>query len=495
MDRDQESLRFSLSEEISFYAEALSRLPHEELSDRLKELEFAERIFQFPLPAGELKTASQIRAALERLRGLSNDLYSKAQHIRAGGGPASVCSENLQQYQASQKRQEMYRRRLTNGNATSSRDIKRAKYFCDADVMQRIAIDRRYRCALITITLPKYMHNESSGDDVNLDHVISTSDGAKYLKKCWKAFDPGNECFGFTVLQMHKSGLPHLHAVLFYPPEKETKLRKLFHEKMKKSGAGLSHFSVKNEELSGDGNRAISYLSQGVGDEPSQAAFSRSNGVAVRAIQPFGVCLHTTLFNELNRRVPELKSGGDLFQSLHAVLADRKLVTSEKKYRFIRDFVPRIDVILESVKSESGKSRKKIIGIKDQVSGEEIYWNEKEPTQEFRHRVEGEYNAVNIKLTSIQKNDPTLTRVPMSADVRSRRFEVKITCVARSCVREPVVVFPALLSRVAAIVVQSPGEIGLVCQVRSCRHYARIRAPPNSTSTYMKMNDIDCECQ
>jgi hypothetical protein len=339
MDRGQESIRFWSSEEISCYAEALSRLSYEELSDRLQELEFAGRIFKFPLPAGKLKSASQIRAALERLRGLSNDLYSKAQHIRAGGGPVSVCSENLQQYQASQNRQEMYRRHLTNGNAASSRDIKRAKYFCDADVMQRMAIDRQYRCALITITLPKFMHNESSGDGANLDNVMSTSDGAKYLKKCWKAFDPRNDCFGFSVLQMHKSGLPHLHAILFYPPENEAELRKLFHAKMAKAGAGISHFSVKDEELAGDGNRAISYLSQGVGDKPSQAAFSRSNGVAARAIQPFGICLYTTLFDELNRRVSELKGGGDFFQSLHELLADRNLVASEKKYRFIRDFI------------------------------------------------------------------------------------------------------------------------------------------------------------
>jgi hypothetical protein len=201
--------------------------------------------------------------------------------------------------------------------------------------------------------------------------------------------------------------------------------------------------------------------------------------------------LHTTLFNELNRRVFALKAGGAFFQSLHDLLTGRKLVTSEKKYKFIRDFIPRVEVIRETVKSESGKSREKIIGIKDQVSGKEIYWKEKEPLHDSRSRAEDENNAVNIKLTSSQKHDAKLTRVPMSADVRSRRFEVKITCIARSCVIEPVVVFPALLSRVAAIVVQSPGEIGLVCQVRSCRHYAPIRAPPNSTSTYMKMNDID----
>lgn len=495
MDRDQESLRFWSPEDISYYAEVLSHLSIDELSDQLKELEFADRIFKFPLQADQLTTASQIRAALERLKGLSNDLHSKAKSIRAGGGPASVCNENLRQYQASQKRQEAYRKHLTNGNAASYRDIKRAKYFCDADVMHRRAIDLRYRCSLLSLTLPDHMHNELQDDGVNLDDLTSTNDGVKYLKKCWRAFNPGSECFGFTVLQMHKSGLPHLHAVLFYPPEKETELRKLFQVKMKKAGAGLSHFSVRDEELSGDGNRAISYLSEGVGDDPNQAAFSRSNGVAARTIQPFGICLHTTLFNELNRRVFALKAGGAFFQSLHDLLTGRKLVTSEKKYKFIRDFIPRVEVIRETVKSESGKSREKIIGIKDQVSGKEIYWKEKEPLHDSRSRAEDENNAVNIKLTSTQKYDAKLTRVPMSADVRSRRFEVKITCIARSCIREHVTVLHTQLFRVAAIVVQMPREIGYACRARSCRHGARIRAPPDSnTGMYAKLNDIDYEC-
>lgn len=479
MDRDQKSFRFWTSEDIRYYSEVLSRLPRDKLSDKLKRFEFSERIFTFPLAEGHFNTATQIRSALERLKGLSNDLYAKAKHIRAGGVPDSICTENLREYKARQNRQEAYRRYFKKGNVTSSRDIKRAKYFCDADVMQRIAIDRQYRCALLTITLPGSMHNKSSSNGVNMDDVISTREGSKYLKRCWKAFKPGSESFGFTVLQLHKNGSPHLHAALFYPPEKEAELRNLFKKRMKKAGAGLSHFSVKDEELSGDGNRAISYLSKGVGDEQNQAAFSRSNGVDVRSIQPFGICLHTSLFNEISRHVSELKDGGAFFQSLHDLMANRNLMVSNKKYKFICDFLPEIDVISESVKSDSGKSRKKIIGIRYKASGEEILWHKKmEPVQDFIGRKEAENDSVNIKITSIQKQDVQLTRFPVSADFKSGRIEVKITCIAHSCVREQVMVFSALFPIIAVTVVSVTRGKGITCEAQRCRHDARIRAPP-----------------
>ncbi|QSR35799.1 hypothetical protein CFI10_12455 [Marinobacterium iners] len=269
-------------------------LPTSERSAAIEKIEFSERIFDFPIKDKLVHSERQVRSILVRISGVAHDIHFKAIHSKNTSISNHVSPKNRSYYKSSINRRESYRARHAGSNKKSYYDVKKAKYWCDAYVLNALAYSLGFRCALITITALKE-HHESG--------LISTAEIVRILNKAFKKFTSTlrrkykNKGFGFKVIQLHENGIPHLHAAIFYDASYEAEIKKALHASLKSEPVGFHQFKTSEEGYEKDHNKVISYLSRDVADENSDAALSKFNGCASRSFEIFGKNLKTALFD------------------------------------------------------------------------------------------------------------------------------------------------------------------------------------------------------
>jgi hypothetical protein len=121
-----------------------------------------------------------------------------------------------------------------------SASLNPKKYFAEintrVNTLVNNAKEKGYMPVFVTLTLPSYFHRKK--EDGSL--YISPNESAKALSNVWAKFlrlkifehlknDFGEAMTYFRVYEPHKSGVPHLHAMLFIPAEYVLKVKKRFY--------------------------------------------------------------------------------------------------------------------------------------------------------------------------------------------------------------------------------------------------------------------------
>ena len=124
---------------------------------------------------------------------------------------------------------------------TYSANLNPKKYFAEinnrVNTMVSNAKDQGLKPIFITITAPSNYHRKYDNGDLH----INPNDTAKDLTQIWNKFtnlqvfqkmkkELNISLTYFRVYEPHKSGVPHLHALLFLPPEYILRVKKKFYE-------------------------------------------------------------------------------------------------------------------------------------------------------------------------------------------------------------------------------------------------------------------------
>lgn len=447
--------------EISIYADFLLRLPLEYLKKYIAGIEHSSFFIKSINKIDNQYTKRQIKNILEKIRGISNDLNYRKFTSERGRPSYNICQQNKNRYVNKKKRANHYKRIFNIDRKATDFEIKRAKYLCDTDVILRFAVDKNYKSALATITpsgTNEYELNPHYNEGQELYSIESTAEIIKNLKEAFQRFtkklrnQKGQKCFGYYVIERQKNGKPHLHGMIFFPPEKERKIKKAFDESVQSQGAGRSDLSMCHEKLSHRGNKGISYLLKEIGNEETSAMLSMQNGVAVRQFSTFGLKLKTNLFDTIYRNINSLNNKA--FQELHNLISDKTLKPSYKKYIFIRDFIKNLRPITKVV----GGSRKSIVGIEDLATGNIVFFNSRnidvlsnESKSKSSSSLHGNRHF-KLKLTSNRKEvilhlEKKLSNlIKGSHGYRVSLKEPQFTCVTYSFEKESVIFLSSLIN-------------------------------------------------
>jgi len=386
-------------------------LPKGERSAEIENIEFSKRIFDFPLKHALVHSERQIRSILVRISGVAHDLRFKSESSKNIYSTDLVSSKNKDEHKLSVNRRENYRARYGGYSNKSYYEIKESKYWCDAYVLNILACDAGFKCALITITAQKEYHDSN---------LFSTAEIVKILNGVFKNFTSKlrrnfrDSAFGFKVIQFHKSGTPHLHSAIFYDPGYEKDIRKLLGSSLKNEPIGYHQFKPSSDEYDKDNNKIISYLSHDISNEDCEAALSKFNGCSSRSFQVFGKCLKTTLFDNLTKKLKFLHGKGGVFEEIYDLLASGEL-SSKKKYTFLKKFASKILPIERNVVSRSGMPRTEVIGLKCVVTSQQILWAKDDESCDFHYHRQNEVEdsttnqkienvTVNVSLTSVGRS-------------------------------------------------------------------------------------------
>jgi hypothetical protein len=121
-----------------------------------------------------------------------------------------------------------------------SASLNPKKYFAEINTRVNTLVnnskEKGFMPVFVTLTLPSYFHRKK--EDGSL--YISPNESAKALSNVWAKFlrlkifehlknDFGEAMTYFRVYEPHKSGVPHLHAMLFIPTEYILKVKKRFY--------------------------------------------------------------------------------------------------------------------------------------------------------------------------------------------------------------------------------------------------------------------------
>ena len=126
-------------------------------------------------------------------------------------------------------------------NNTYSANLNPKKYFAEinnrVNTMVAKAKDQGLKPIFITITAPSSFHRKYKNGDLE----VNPNDTAKEITQIWNKFtnlqvfqkmkkDLNISLTYFRVYEPHKSGVPHLHALLFLPSAYILKVKKKFYE-------------------------------------------------------------------------------------------------------------------------------------------------------------------------------------------------------------------------------------------------------------------------
>lgn len=450
MDRYGTSLQSLSDSEIDFLANQWAFLETSVISELFEGIRFSSRILSFPLRDQQVGSARQIRSLLFRIKAIENEIVQKQSDKIIGKSDRIICDKNLESYERSTNARNEYISKKLKKRFHKDAEIKKYKFLCDAYVMNHFAFDLGYKCALLTITLPREMQIVSL--DRDLSGVKSTNECIHFLNSTYKKFTkkiPSDELvFGIKVIELDTKGVPHAHVILFYAPSSEKSICRLFKSTMKDSGAGFSHFAKAKENFSINGNKAISYCAGDLDDTVTNAVLSRHNGTSCRQHQAFGLKLHTTLFDKIITNIQSLKNQKGFLGEIYKTLTS-DLKTSEKKYIFIKDIYPNIKPIKCRMVSIYGNERFDIIGIKCIDTGLEATWtcsnelDQKQSTENKNQNHESEFCAqkkeedkiVNVKLSSIETLN-LISQQMLSAILIPLKNTNRRPCTLSQCLKE-----------------------------------------------------------
>lgn len=130
---------------------------------------------------------------------------------------------------------------------TYSANINPKKYFSEinnrVNSLHRYGRDNGLMAVFITITAPSSLHQKKLDGSLN----INPNETAKFLSSMWHKFtslqvirkmkkDTGNGLIYFRVYEPHKSGVPHIHAMVYIPKRWVLLVKKAFYKHFKKVG-------------------------------------------------------------------------------------------------------------------------------------------------------------------------------------------------------------------------------------------------------------------
>jgi hypothetical protein len=122
-----------------------------------------------------------------------------------------------------------------------SANLNSKKYFAEmnnrVNSIFQYTKEENLKPVFITLTAPSKFHKQNNDGTLK----ISPSDTAKELSQIWAKFlrlkifkhmkkDTGHSLIYFRVYEPHKSGVPHIHAMLFLPSEYILPIKKRFYE-------------------------------------------------------------------------------------------------------------------------------------------------------------------------------------------------------------------------------------------------------------------------
>ena len=155
-------------------------------------------------------------------------------------------------------------------NSCYSANLNPKKYFAEinnrVNSMVKNAKDKGLMPVFITITAPSKHHKRNTNGDL----IISPNQTAKDLTQIWNKFtnlqvfqrlrDDGYQLSYFRVYEPHKSGVPHLHCMLFLPASAILEVKKKFYEYFTKFwGANIGGIGFRYTWYSEKGG-AVGYI-------------------------------------------------------------------------------------------------------------------------------------------------------------------------------------------------------------------------------------------
>lgn len=155
-------------------------------------------------------------------------------------------------------------------DSSMSANINPTKYFSEVNnrVNSLFGYSKmiNFSPVFLTITLPSRFHPSSN----DYDQTLSIKDGVRYLSDSWRSFRDlkifraikkatGHNVVFIKVFEPHKSGVPHLHVLIFVPKNFILPLKKVF--KRHFTGDGASTYAQNFRYVwSNSSGGAVAYL-------------------------------------------------------------------------------------------------------------------------------------------------------------------------------------------------------------------------------------------
>lgn len=189
-----------------------------------------------------------------------------------------------------------------------------AKFGVRCRGQQLYAAERGWGALFITATLPPEYHPNPSHGKQQWDGKLTPIDGARALQRRWRKFQKwasknALRIFGAKVVEAHKDACPHLHALLYIPPQRRAEVEAALHRALGAAPACEVRDVVKRSDDDAEPATYIMHYicKQVAADNPDAVTAHESwrSAWGLRTVQMFDRREAGGLWDELRRVRPD----------------------------------------------------------------------------------------------------------------------------------------------------------------------------------------------